>query len=260
MEWHRRIGRLLPFALRVEGHRLLRAFEDWPGRHRLAEDKGRAGDFSFELARGSSPLERVSGALPRRLQQGKERNIALALRALDGVLLRPGRVFSYHHLVGRPSRLRGFRPGLELRLGQESEGAGGGLCQVSNMLYQMAIQANLRIVERHRHGLDLFPDKARSVPFGCGATVFYNYRDLRFENKLDQPVLICLRLVDGVLSGRVLCERDPGFRVKIVERDHRFFVEAGLRMRENRIWRIVEYPDGRGGEELLAHNRCRVLY
>ena len=103
MEWSRRIGRFLPFALRVEGHRLLRGIKDWPARHRLAKGKGQAGDFSFELARGASPVERVPGALPRRLQQGKERTILLAVRARDGVLLGPGQVFSSHHLGGRPS-------------------------------------------------------------------------------------------------------------------------------------------------------------
>ena len=217
-------------------------------------------DFPVELAAGGSPVERVPGAVPARLQKGKERNLALAVAAVDKLLLAPGQLFSYHRLVGRPSRLRGFAPGLELREGRESEGAGGGLCQLSNLLYLLAIQANLRIVERHRHGLDLFPDHARSVPFGCGATVFYNYRDLRFENSMAQPLLLRLELVGGELRGRILAVRAPGFSVEIVEKDHRFFVEDGQRMRENRILRRVTFSDGRVCEEQLAHNRCRVMY
>lgn len=250
----------IPFALRVEGHRLLRGLRDLPLRGRMATGRGRVQDFTATLAAGASPVERVPGALPARLQRGKERNLALAVAAVDGLRVEPGQLFSYHRCVGRPSRLRGFAPGLELRQGVESEGAGGGLCQLSNLLYLLAIRAKLRIVERHRHGLDLFPDHARSVPFGCGATVFYNYRDLRFENCLDQPLLLRLELADGELRGRILARQEPGYSVEILERDHRFFEENGQRMRENRILRRVEYADGRVEEEELAHNRCRVVY
>ncbi|MBN2498721.1 MAG: VanW family protein [Deltaproteobacteria bacterium] len=255
------LGIIVPFWLRVEIHRAWRAICDMPLRHTLARRKGCPADFPFVLAEARSPLERVPGAVPAPLQRGKEHNVALVARAIDGVIVEPGQVFSYHRLVGRPSRWRGFRLGLELRENRESSGIGGGSCQVSNQLYWLAVQAGMRIVERHRHGFDLFPDHERSVPFGCGATVFFNYRDLRFANPLAGPVCIQQRIEAGALFGRILAERDPGFRVRIEERGHRFFVEHGARMRENRLIRIVLDKDGREiGREFLAHNRCRVMY
>jgi len=162
-------------------------------------------------------------------------------------------VFSYHRLVGRPSRLRGFRVGLELQDSRESAGVGGGCCQVSNMLFQLAVGAGLGIVERHRHGFDLFADHQRSVPFGFGATVFYNYRDLRFANPLDCALRIALAIEDRspakradaaagrgwVLAGAIAAAADCGRRVEVFERDHRFFVHGGRRMRENRICRRI---------------------
>jgi vancomycin resistance protein VanW len=211
--------------------------------------------------------------MPAELQRGKEINVALAARAIDGVRIEPGACFSYHRLVGRPSRGRGFRLGLELQDQRESVGIGGGCCQVSNLLYWLAVNAGLAIAERHRHGFDLFPDHQRSVPFGCGATVFYNYRDLRFSNPLDQPVRVSLRILDlppagsdrpargWRLVGRICAQRDPGRRVVVEERDHRFFVEGGRRMRENRIFRRIVDRDGSLIEDaLLAHNRCEVRY
>ena len=81
----------------------------------------------------------------------------------------------------------------------------------------------MKVVERHRHGLDLFPDHQRTVPFGCGATVFYNYADLRFENPLPQPVLLQFRIEEGTLVGELWAEADPGWSVEVYEVGHRFF-------------------------------------
>ena len=55
---------------------------------------------------------------------------------------------------------------------------GGGLCQVTGLLYQAALKAGLEIVERHEH--------SRLVPGSMGeqnldATVFWSYVDLRFK-------------------------------------------------------------------------------
>jgi hypothetical protein len=88
--------------------------------------------FTWLLAAHSSRLERVPGFVERDLQRGKERNVRLAARLLDGLVIEPSQIFSHHHAIGRPTRRRGFVRGLELRDGHASAGVGGGLCQVSN--------------------------------------------------------------------------------------------------------------------------------
>ncbi len=227
-------------------------------RARASDEQLRSWDFV--LAERSSPLRR-DPVKDEALQRGKEHNVALAASKLDGVIVQPGQLCSYHQLVGRPSRLRGFRPGLELHGERPSAGIGGGCCQISNLLYLLCLLGGQRVVERHRHGLDLFPDSARTVPFGCGATVFYGTADLRFDNPLDQPVLLRMLVQDGWLVGRLLCAEDPGFTMELVERDHRFTREGDHWTRENRIRRIIR---DRSGEllvdQLVAHNRARTCY
>src|SRR5262245_7566398 len=212
---------LLPHALRVEIARLRR----WPAfvfergamaRRALEPEERRA--FRHVLAEHATPLRRVPGVADAR-QAAKERNVLLAARRLDGIVLGPAQVFSYHHALGRPSRWRGFRRGLELHDGRLSAGVGGGLCAVSNLLYLLALRAGMRIVERHRHALDLFPDHGRNVPFGCGATVFYNLADLRFENALAGPVLVRLEVRDGALCGALVAEEEPMYRIEVYEVD-----------------------------------------
>src|SRR5690606_11218439 len=104
------------------------------------------------------------------LQRNKVVNLRLAAASLDGVLLRPGERLSFWRLVGPPTRRRGFVEGLVLNQGALSVGVGGGLCQMTNLLYWMTLHTPLTVVERWRHSYDVFPDEGRTQPFGSGAT------------------------------------------------------------------------------------------
>jgi len=251
----------IPRELRVELARIRR----WPRwlveSRRLAPVRSR-NRFEHVIARHESPLRRAGTSAEPRLQAGKERNVAIAASRLDGIVLAPGRVLSYHHAVGRPSLARGFVPGLELHDGAMAEGIGGGACQVANLLYYLALIGGMSIVERHRHSLDLFPDSDRRVPFGCGATVFYNWADLRFGNPLDVPVALRLTIERGALVGELCTATPVEFRVEVYEVDHRFFARDDAVWRENRIRRrIVRASDGALLiDHEVAHNLARVAY
>jgi len=254
----------IPFPVRLEllrAKRLPRWIAERPSIARSKATPEVAEGFSQVVAEHSSPLRREVGEYDPRLQRGKERNVARGAELLDGLLLPPNRTFSYHHAVGRPSRWRGFRTGLELHAGRASKGVGGGCCQITNLLYVLALRGGMKITERHRHALDLFPDRDRQVPFGCGATVYYNYADLRFENPLPAPLLLRLRVAEGRLRGALLAAGPLPFRVEVYEVEHRFFRRDGAWFRENRVRRRFLRPDGSvllDREE--AHNLGRVLY
>ncbi len=254
------IRRLVPFGLRVLAVRLRREPEIALLRRTCARGRSE-GPFSHVLAEHVSPLRRKTTTYGEKIQIGKERNASLVSKALDGLVIEPYQLFSYHATVGKATRRRGFLLGPEMHMGKLVFGVGGGACSVSNMLYWLAIQSGMKITERHRHGLDLFPDHGRTVPFACGATVFYNQSDLRFENPLPVPVVLSFKIDNDALIGMISAERDPGFRFQVTERNHRFWSEAGKTFRENRILRRVTLPDGTLIlEEELAHNRAQVLY
>jgi vancomycin resistance protein YoaR len=63
-------------------------------------------------------------------------------RAIDGVVVPAGGVFSFWAQVGRPVARRGFAPGRELREGCLVPSVGGGLCRLSNALYQAALETD----------------------------------------------------------------------------------------------------------------------
>ena len=110
---------------------------------------------------------------------GKIQNLRLAIRKLNGLVVGAGDVFSFWTQLGRTSRRKGYVPGRELREGCLILTIGGGLCQLSNALYDAALQAGFQIVERHAHTRVIAGSLAET---GRDATVFWNYVDLRFKS------------------------------------------------------------------------------
>ncbi len=248
------------FWARVAYHRLRRGI-DWR-LHPLpwATERGDAAAFPVTAARRASPLQRAPDGAISACTAEKTHNLRLAAARVDGLLLAPGDVFSFCRAVGATTRRGGYLPALEMHDGEMAPAIGGGLCQLANLLLLLAIDANAEIVERHRHSYDLFRDVERSVPFGCGATVFYNYLDFQFRNRLPFPLRLHVAVEPPLLVGEIQAQAPLPFQVRIVETDHRFFRRDGQIYRANRIWREVVGTDGVTESELLFENCCLVRY
>ncbi len=128
------------------------------------------------------------------LQRGKVHNLRLAAAALDRLFVPAGQLFSFWRQVGPAIPARGYAPGRMLQQGCMVPAIGGGLCQLSNALYDAALQAGLQIVERHAHSR-IVPGSAAEA--GRDATVAWNYVDLRLRSQ--QPLWIEARLTAGEL-------------------------------------------------------------
>jgi hypothetical protein len=131
------------------------------------------------LAESITPLWTADDAAEKSLLAGKIHNLRLALRRLDGLEIDAGGLFSFWSNVGRAHRFKGYVAGRELREGCVVPAIAGGLCQLSNALYDAAARAGLDITERHTH-TRVIPGSLAEA--GRDATVFWNYLDLRFTS------------------------------------------------------------------------------
>jgi vancomycin resistance protein VanW len=221
------------------------------------------GPLPVTLIRHDSLLRRRLLDLDPRLQETKIVNLRLAADSMDGLVIRPGEVFSFWERIGPPTRERGFVEGLVLRRGRITAGIGGGLCQLSNLLYWMALHTPLEVVEHHHHGYDPFPDSGRVLPFGSGATVFYSYGDLRVANPTDRSMRLGVRVGPTRLHGVITTDRPWPLAYHVEEQGHRFIRDSGGAVyRENELWRRV--VDRRTGDiverTLIARNHSLVGY
>lgn len=213
----------------------------------------------FALA---TPLYRHLRGEEMVLQENKVVNLRLAVARLNGLVLAPGETFSYWRLIGKPTRRKGYKEGMVLFLGHVGSDVGGGLCQLSNLIFWMTLHTPLTVVERYRHSHDVFPDANRTQPFGSGATCAYPHRDLMIRNDTDQPFQLCLRVGETCLEGQWRALRPPACRYEIVERDHRMDQAAwGGYVRHNALYRRVWDQEGRLVEEqFLFANDAIMMY
>lgn len=217
----------------------------------------------FLLAEHQTPLLRRLKAVDMALQYNKITNLRLAAARIDGLVLRPGETFSFWQRVGRPVAGRGFLEGLVLENGRIGKGVGGGLCQMGNLLYWMALHTPLTVTERYRHSYDVFPDEGRTLPFGSGATLAWNYIDLQLRNDTAGDIQLRVWLSDSHLHGEIRAATRPGFRYEVFEQDHEIRHEPwGGYSRHNRIARrIFAATDGQLiGEEIVTDNHALMMY
>lgn len=125
---------------------------------------------------------------------GEEYNVHLAAGMLQGVVIKPGEVFSQNLGIGPYTEARGYRKGPTYFGSTLGTTVGGGVCKIASTLYNVAILSNLTIVERHPHTMPV-----PYVPYGQDATVAYGARDIKFSNNTPFPIMIWAQGVDNIL-------------------------------------------------------------
>lgn len=116
------------------------------------------------------------------LTAGKIENLRIAARKISGLEIKAHQVFSFWKHIGNPNFGKGYVVGREIREGCIVPTIAGGLCQLSNALYDAALKANFDIIERHKHTKIIRGSLAEQ---DRDATVKWNYIDLRFQSSFD---------------------------------------------------------------------------
>ncbi|MCP4134608.1 MAG: VanW family protein [bacterium] len=258
----KKIRRMVPFPVRVEYFRMKRTMRNYFNGAAFTTEKGESkGDYPFLCFSHTSRLIRDYPEPWYSLQYNKIENLKLAVAKLGGAILPPNKNFSFWTIVGRTSGRKGYKEGMVLVDGCVSKSVGGGLCQISNALYWTALHLGFEIMERHRHSFDIFPDTKRTVPFGAGATVNYNYVDLVFKNNSTMEYYFDIFLDEEFLHIDVYSNREPELQYRVVEENHVFTEEEGKQYRNNELIRHHINKEGAVVEkEFICANKGLVLY
>lgn len=220
------------------------------------------GACPFLVAKHATPLVRRLAGMDPVLQHNKVVNLRLAAERLDGLALLPGQRLSFWREVGPPTRRRGFVDGAVLESGRVRAGVGGGLCQMTNLLYWMTLHTPLTVIERWRHSYDVFPDADRTQPFGSGATCSWPSLDLQIENRTGVPWRLSIGVDESHLRGAWYAGEPFRGAFEVYERAHVVtHLGPGAYVRHNQIARR-EY-DASGAllaDVLVAENHALMMY
>lgn len=209
-----------------------------------------------------TPLYRKLKNVDMWLQYNKVENLKIALNSVDGMLIKPGETFSYWKSIGNPTRLKGYKKGINLYYGNFRAEIGGGLCQLSNLIYWMTLHTPLTVIERHRHSFDVFPDSNRTQPFGSGATCVYNYRDLQILNETNEIYQVNIRIEEEHLIGEITTDIKPYLKYRVYEKEHKITHEYwGGYIRHNLIRReIFDMDNNLIDDEYICENHALMMY
>jgi vancomycin resistance protein VanW len=201
------------------------------------------------------------------LQHNKTVNLQLAMAKLNGIIIKPGETFSFWKLVGRPTKKKGYLDGLSLSNGQIGKDTGGGLCQLGNLIYWMIIHTPLTVKQRWRHSYDVFPDVNRTIPFGSGATLSYNYIDLQFKNETEYDYQLNIWIEGKFVRSSLCSTSELTHTYRVFETDHKFELQWwGGYTRHNKIWREKTLKSSTNEfakesiTELVTENHAVMMY
>ncbi len=210
-----------------------------------------------------SLIRRKLGNVDMKLQDNKAVNLSIAAPKINGIIIKPNQVFSFWKLVGNCTASKGYLEGLSIKNSDVSVGIGGGMCQMTNMIHWLILHSPLTVLEHHHHNqFDLFPDFGRTVPFGTGTSIMYNYMDYQFINSTAHTFQLIIYTTDEHLCGELRCDAPIGQAYHVEERNAYFSQVEDTYFRHNEVYKITidKMTGDKVDEKLINRNKSKVLY
>lgn len=218
--------------------------------------------LQFPIFQYATPIKKKY--LPTHIQydQSSIHNIALASSSLNGLILEPGQIFSFWKAIGVPTMMNGYKKGIGLHNKQFQLIVGGGINQLANVVYWMALHSPLTVIERHRHSYDLFPDVDRKIPFGTGASCIYNVQDLQIKNNTNLRYQLLIDCDEEQIVARIVTDDPPKYKYEVYEKTHKIKqTSAGEYIRNNVIHRKMVTIDHKEiFDEFIMENNATIVY
>ena len=252
----------LCYKISTQKCRLMRKGQDYLSKQKFAGEKS-SQILPQLIYKHNSLIRRKLGNVDLQLQENKAVNLALAAHKINNILIKPGETFSFWHLVGHTSARKGYKEGLTISNGKASQGIGGGLCQLTNLIHWMILHTPLEITEHHHHdALDLFPDYQRVIPFGTGTSICYNYLDYRFFNPTGNTYQLIIYTDEEYLHGELRAKFKQEYTYHIKAENEYFSLEDDGVYRNGEVYRTIINPQNGNclKKELIRSNHAKVQY
>lgn len=162
----------------------------------------------YQLFLSRCPLYNRETGFDMVYQENKVHNLKLAAATLNHLLIRPHETFSFWKLVRYADKHTPYKDGLVVTDGKLKTAPGGGLCQMSNLLFWLFLHTPLTIVERHGHKIKDFPEPPSDAPIGVDAAVSEGWLDLKVRNDTEATFQIVISFDDENISGQILTDSD----------------------------------------------------
>ena len=223
---------------------------------------GREEPLEFQVFEASSTVINRDSGFDIQYQYNKAYNLEVASKPLDGILIRPGETFSFWKLLKDADRNTPYKEALALQEGQMSTVDGGGLCQLSNLLFWMFLHTPLTIVERHSHSAEFFPAAACNMPEGSDASVAEGWKDLKARNDTRNVFQIKIAVKGDELCGSIRAAGQLNVEYEVYHKNLRYYAVGDDIYRENDVFRrsVSKSTGAVLDDRRLLHSRSMVKH
>lgn len=209
----------------------------------------------------TEPMVNPDSGYDIKYQYNKVHNLKLAAAKLHGLVIRPGETFSFCLAVKDADRDTPYKDGLSLVGGKIKGEYGGGLCQLSNLLYWLFLHSALTIIERHGHGTEAVTPADPHMLAGIDATIAEGWLDLKVKNETSHTYQLAVTFDADHICAKLLSDTDRCFDYRLYNPSKKYIRRGGqivevstlARLRTNRF-------SGQTVEEVLYDNTCVIEY
>ena len=216
----------------------------------------------YRLYKASFPMYNRNTGFEMVYQENKAFNLKLAAETLNNLIIRPHETFSFWRLVRYADQHTPYKDGLVVTNGKLKTAPGGGLCQMSNLLFWLFLHTPLTIVERHGHSIRDFPEPSGDIPVGVDSTVSEGWFDLKTRNDTDVTFQIVISFDNENITGQVLTNIDTGKTYEIFDENLTYYSQNNKVFEEVDVMQntISRHSDTCVSTKLLYKNHCEIGY
>lgn len=217
-------------------------------------------DLPYSMMEFKDKMINTQTGFPIEYQYNKIFNLKLAGNKINHLLIQPKETFSFYMAVRKADKKEKYKQGLTLVNGKIEFVEGGGLCQISNLLFQVFLNSPLTIVERHTHEMKDFPDSMENTLKGIDATLAKGFLDLKVRNDTNNTFQIVISFDDEYIYGKLLSkdkmEREYKIKnenLKYLKKSNKIYEKVDVYRQEVQNGKVVK-------EEKLYTNETQIGY
>ncbi|MBK8468742.1 MAG: VanW family protein [Candidatus Phosphoribacter sp.] len=125
-------------------------------------------------------------------------NLTTAANTINGTLIKPGEVFSLNGVLGERTAAKGYREAGMILNGRLVQATGGGVSQISTVVYNLAWFAGVELTQHQAHSFYI-----SRYPAGREATVNWPTIDNKWTNTTPYGILVQMWVSGGQVHGRL---------------------------------------------------------
>ncbi|SMP55976.1 glycopeptide resistance accessory protein VanW [Anoxynatronum buryatiense] len=197
-----------------------------------------------------------------RYQINKIDNLKLVANTMNKIIIAPNETFSFWMLAKNAESAEKYKEGLVMVNNQIVPLKGGGLCQMSNLLFWLFIHTPLTIVERHPHSAETIPQPKGDIPEGVDATIAEGWKDLKVKNETQETFQLAIEFDDEFIYGTVFSNQLQEVIYTVKSENLKYTRENQKIYRYNQIYKEGYHFSKKNmvSRELVLDNKYEIKY